>query len=121
MSRAGKTTLGIMTSLPYVLLGIYLVTMTFFVRETSHVQYGSLTIPVMPDVLWMLFVLLLAGLLAFGLLVWYMVHAFQNPDLNRQERISWMVLMAIASFVICPLYFYSRIWKTHDTLYMAAS
>ena len=121
MSKAGKITLGIMTFLPYVLLGIYFVTMTFFVQETSHLQYGRLTIPVMTDVVWMLFILILAGLLAFGLLVWYIIHAFHNPDLGQQERATWIILMALVSFIICPLYFYSRIWKTHDTLYMAAS
>jgi hypothetical protein len=121
MSKAGKITLGILTFLPYLLLGIYFVTMTFFIKDVQPVRYGQIAFPLMTNVIWLLFMVILAGILAFGLLVWYIVHAFHNSELNSQEKFTWMILMALASFVICPLYWYSRIWKTHDTLYMAAS
>jgi hypothetical protein len=121
MSKAGKISLGVFTFLPYLLLGIYFVTMPFFIKDIHPVQYGHIPFPLMTDVIWMLFILILAGVFAFGLLVWYIIHAFHNTELNTQERYTWISLMILVSFVICPLYWYSRIWKTHDTLYMAAS
>ena len=121
MSKAGKITLGILTFLPYLLLGIYFITMTFVLKDSTPVQYGRIPFPLMTNVVWMLFILLLAGLLSFGLLMYYIVHAINNPELGSQEKISWVLFMVIISGVTCPLYWYSRIWKTHDTLYMAAS
>ena len=121
MSKAGKITLGILTFVPYLLMGIYLITMTFFLHDAPTVQYRAIPFPLMTDVVWMLFILLIAGILSFGLLVYYIVHAINNPELGTQEKISWVLFMVIISGVTCPLYWYSRIWKAHDTLYMAAS
>ena len=121
MSKAGKISLGILTFLPYLLMGVYFTTMTFFLHDTPSVQYGAIPFPLMTNVVWMLFILLVAGLISFGLLVFYIVHAVNNPELGTQEKVSWVLFMVIISGVTCPLYWYSRIWKAHDTLYMAAS
>jgi len=121
MSKAGKITLGTLTFLPYLLLGIYFFSMTFILNDSVPVQYGRIPFPLMTNVVWMLFILLLAGLLSFGLLVYYFVHLYNNPELGKQEKLSWGIFMLLLSGIACPLYWYSRIWKTHDTLYMAAS
>jgi hypothetical protein len=121
MSRNGKIMLGILTLMPYLLIGTYLFTMTFFIHDFTPVQYGKIPFPLMTNVVWLLFILIIAGLLCFGLLVYYIVHVHDNQELGQNEKTTWVVCMLLLSGIACPLYWYNRIWKTHDMLSMATS
>ena len=121
MSKASKNTLGILTFLPYALLAVYFFSMTFLLKDAVPQQFGKIPFPLMTDVVWMLFILLLAGLLGFGLLIYYIVHVVNNTHMDRNEKMIWVILMILLSGVFCPVYWYMKILKTHDTLTMSAT
>lgn len=56
-------------------------------------------------------VLLVLFVMAFGLLslafwVWMLIDAVQNPGLDQNERIVWIIVVALTHFIGALIYFF---------------
>ena len=50
-------------------------------------------------------------LLGFGLVVFYLLHAIRNGSFTTQERMLWVVLLAVFGMASMPVYWYAQFWK----------
>ncbi len=121
MTKGDKIILGIFTFLPFLLLCIYFFTIIVLVRDAVLSETVNMPFPVFGDVLGVVITALALGLLSFGLLVYYLIHAINNQEIDTNERLLWVVLFVLASIASFPIYWYMRIWKRNEMLTMAAS
>jgi hypothetical protein len=121
MTRASRIWLGIFTFLPIVLLFVYLFLIVFLVRDAIRYGDEDMPFPILPEVLWMIILALSGGLLSFGLLVYYIIHAINNKKIDSNERILWILIFLVGNIIAFPIYWFMRIWKDPESLSMAAN
>ena len=117
MSRSGKFLLGILTFLPFILFAIYIaffITMFFDIVRYQHAEddpafFFANFYPV-------LVVGILMGLTSLGLLIYYLIHAINNKQLDSSERLVWILVFIFAGMIGFPIYWYMRIWKQPDLI-----
>ena len=119
MNKSNKVLSGIFAFLPLVLLVVYLLSMvTFFVRFFQDVQLheGVEQFPVsgVASLAGIIISAILLGLLSLGVMVYFIIHALNNTDINRDERIVWILVFIFVGTVTFPVYWYMRIWKQKD-------
>ena len=110
MSKTAKVILGIITILPFIFFAIYLSYIFQFVREV--VLFHRTTPEDVFFQMWPAFIYI--GLLVvdkIGLLVYYIIHAVNNKQIDSTERIVWVLVFIFFFFFGYPIYWYLRIWK----------
>lgn len=120
MSRGKKIILGIISFIPLLLFVIYLVTMVSFIigfiREVDlHGEPQDFPFGEAAGLVTLVVSSVLLGLLALGVMVYFIVHAINNPLINRDERIIWVLVFVFVGMVTFPVYWYLRIWRSPDT------
>ncbi len=80
MTKGHKIILGIFTFLPFILMVLYFGTIVLLVRDALVYRDEDMPFPIVGDVLWLVIMALLAGLLSFGLMIYYIIHAINNPQ-----------------------------------------
>lgn len=79
----------------------------FLVSLVMAVSRGNLTLTAP-----YLFVLHLVTIaLVFGLLVFYVWHAFHNKEIETARRYLWIIAFLIGHFVVFFFYWYWHVWK----------
>jgi len=121
MTKGHKNILGIFTFLPVILMLIYLAAIVVLVRDALVFKDEDMPFPILGDVLWLVIVALIMGLLSFGLMVYYIIHAINNPQIDNNEKIIWVLLFVIVSVFSFPIYWYLRILKRHEIVTMSAT
>jgi NADH:ubiquinone oxidoreductase subunit 6 (subunit J) len=121
MTKGQKNILGIFTFLPAILMLIYFVAIIVLIRDALVFKDEDMPFPILGDVLWLVILALLMGLLSFGLMVYYIIHAINNPQIDNNEKIIWVLLFVLASVVSFPIYWYMRIFKRHEIITMSAT
>lgn len=121
MTKGHKIILGIFTFLPFVLLVLYFGTIVLLVRDALVFRDEDMPFPIVGDVLWLVIMALMAGLLSFGLMVYYIIHAINNPQMDNNEKIVWVLLFVLVNVVSFPIYWYMKIWKRHEIVTMSAT
>jgi hypothetical protein len=53
-------------------------------------------------------------LMAFALLVYYVVHAAKTDRLGGDERTVWIVVLVIGTMFAAPVYWYLYVWREGD-------
>lgn len=97
MKKPTKKLLGLITLMPYTLLGLLFIDFLIYPQELlagkwlTHVQVGSL--------LW------IVGLLAF-----YFHHLYRVKQVDVEKRILWAVVLLIGNVFTMPIYWYKYIW-----------
>ena len=114
MTKGHKIILGIFTFLPFILLVLYFGTIVLLVRDALVYRDEDMPFPIVGDVLWLVIMALLAGLLSFGLMIYYIIHAINNPQVDNNEKIVWVLLFVLVNVVSFPIYWYMRIWKRQE-------
>ena len=112
MSRSQKFFLGILTFLPFILFAIYIaffITLFFdFFRQPQvledHEFFFANFYPVAA-------IGLLMALSSLGLLIYYIIHAVNNKQIDSSERLIWILVFIFAGMIGFPIYWYMRIWK----------
>jgi hypothetical protein len=110
MSKTAKIILGIITILPFIFFAIYLSFIFQFVREL--VLFRRTTPEDVFFQMWPAFIYI--GLLVvakIGLLVYYIIHAVNNKQIDSTERIVWVLVFIFAGMIGYPIYWYMRIWR----------
>ena len=60
-------------------------------------------------------VALLMVITNLGALIYFIIHAVNNPATDSTERIVWILVFIFAGVIGFPVYWYMRIWKTGDS------
>ena len=121
MTKTSRFWLGILTFLPIVLLFAYMFSVAFIVVDA--VRYGdeSMPLPILSNILWMVIIALVLGMLSFGLLVYYVIHAINNKNIDSNERVIWVLIFVVGTIVAFPIYYFMRILKEPEHLSMSAT
>lgn len=121
MTNGHKNILGIFTFLPVILLMIYLAAILVLVRDALVFKDEDMPFPILGDMLWLIILALILGLLSFGLMVYYIIHAINNTQIDNNEKIIWVLLFVIVNVVSFPIYWYLRILKRNEIVTMSAT
>ena len=121
MTKGNKIILGVFTFLPFVLICLYMISVTLLVKNTLLSHHTDMPFPILGDVVSIVIVTLALGLLSFGLLIYYIVHALNNPEIDGNEKVFWAIVFVFASIIGFPVYWYLRIWKRNEMLTMSAT
>ncbi len=121
MTKTSRVWLGILTFLPIALLFAYKFSVAFIVRDAIRYGDEDMPLPVLSGVFWMVMIALLLGLLSFGLMIYYIIHAINNKKLDSNERIIWVFIFLALSIVAFPIYYFMRIVKEPEHLSMSAT
>lgn len=115
MSNSSKIILGIITLLPFIFMGAYLVWfMSFFVQMSNNAGMhdpDAMPRQVFGNMIWMFLFLGMAMLISIGLMIYYVVHAVNNKKIDSNERLVWILVFIFANMIGYPIYWYMRIWK----------
>jgi len=106
MTKGQKLFLGIASVVPV----IYVLALIFTpLKETFSLD---LTSPNTPD--WIIYFTAFNFLmyLYIGLLTaFYLIHLLGNPDMKREEKITWALLLIVGSVFVIPVYWFLKIWR----------
>jgi hypothetical protein len=112
LNRVQKIVLGIFTFLPFLLIPI-------FIWQIFH-NIGSAIFFDNPDqdprdfifpILSFIFPIILMGVGALALTIFYIVHVILNKGLEPTEQILWILLFIFFGFLAFPAYWIIRIWN----------
>lgn len=116
MSRNSKILLGIVSFLPLVTLIAYLISFfTFFMRFMPAMAEQQK--PPAEFFRYMLIIIISAivmALISIGLLVYFLIHSINNPAVNKDERIMWILLFIFVGMISMPIYWYMRVWDVPE-------
>ncbi|WP_336517883.1 hypothetical protein [Pollutibacter soli] len=121
MTKGNKIILGIFTFLPFIFICFYFLSVVLMVRDAIISDIRGDEFPVVGDVLSVVITALALGLLSVGLLVYYIIHALNNMEMETNEKLMWVVAFVLINIVAFPVYWYLRIWKRHENLTMATA
>ncbi len=118
MTKTKKIWLGIFTFLPFVFIFLYIATFFLlfagvFVVEQTGMQNEA---PVFLLVNFGLAFLSmgLAVITSFALMIYYIIHASNNPKFDSNDRLLWILIMVFAHQIGYIIYWYLKIWKEDD-------
>ena len=112
MSKSSKVLLGLLSILPLILGAVIIIQVFVLFPEMiawSHDEPDPYTVfttftPVFVTGL-------IAGVLAVGLLIFFIVHMLNNKKIESGERLIWIIVFLLAGAIGYPIYWYLRIWK----------
>lgn len=120
MTKSGKSVLGFFTILPMALTFTCLLIAAFLIKN-SIVNGIEASPDSLADVFWILIIFLTVGIITFGLLVYYIIHALNNAEIDNNEKIVWIIAFLMGNILIFPVYWYMRIWKNHIESFISAN
>ena len=115
-SKAQKVVLGIFTVLPFILFPfIFVEIFHFVINVIASSNNGEPDVAgILTSVLSFLVPIVLIGILSLALLIFYIVHAVSNKGIEPMEQLLWVLLFIFFGIVAFPIYWFMRIWNTHD-------
>ena len=116
MNTTAKVILGIFTFLPVILLILFIYNIFSAVLhfapqiDSGHMQKPT-TEEIMNIIAPLALYIILMSLVTLGLLVFYIVHAVNNKNIDSSERVIWVLLFVFIGLIAFPIYFFARINK----------
>jgi hypothetical protein len=115
-SKAQKVVLGIFTLVPFILFPVILLEIFQFVinivATSSHGEPEPADI--LASVLAFIVPIIALALLSLALLIFYIVHVVSNKSIEPMEQLMWVLLFIFFGIIAFPIYWFMRIWNTHD-------
>jgi len=116
MTKNKKVLLGILSFLPFIFFIVYMSTFLSFMFEmVRHEEFsdGGSEFPAefTSNIIGIVVSAIIMGLLSLGVLVFFIIHAINNPIVKSDERIIWILLFIFLGMVVFPIYWYMKIWK----------
>ena len=114
MSPSKKIWLGILTFLPFVLFIAYFVLFfTVFIgniHQFEQTQNGDEFPLKLIQSLFLIFIpIIIAGILSIAIMIYYIVHANNNPDNDSGKKIMWIIILIFVSSIGCVVYYFVEI------------
>ena len=117
MKMFWKIVLGIVTIMPIILFGSMFA--IFFSQmfnksmfQQAHTPVAPGTFPPMPKVMMVMFgIEIVAFMIIFALLIFYIINVFKNPKLPKDKRALWAVVLFLGHVISMPVYWYLYIWR----------
>ena len=115
MSSSKKTLLGILSFLAVVLIGAWIYyyvrwIMDFIPNAPSYENNPELVLENVSGLIGTTFALLLpAGLISLGLLIYYIIQIVNNHAMDTGERVVWIVTLILFCPLTFPIYWLMRV------------
>ena len=114
MNQSGKIALGIITVVPLILAAIIVsstIGMVLDIVETMPDHGEPEPFLLFGDMFYLVGLTSITGLLAFALMIYYIIHAINNKRLDKNLQVIWILILIFASGIGTIIYWYLNIWK----------
>lgn len=116
MTKQKKLFLGILTFLPLLCVVIYIICLSLYMFSFVKVldaQAGDPNVadpsPFLAFFGIMFIMIFLAIVLSIGLLIYYIVHANNNPKFDSNQKLMWILVLVFASGIGNMVYYFVAI------------
>lgn len=98
MKTTMKKLVGLITFMPFTLLGVLFIDFLVYPKELladkylEHVQACTF--------IWII-----------GLLAFYFIHLFRTRIIDEEKRVLWAIVLLVGNVVTMPIYWYRHIWQ----------
>lgn len=121
MSTSKKIWLGILTFLPFVLFIVYLVLFfTFFIGNIHHLEQtqhnDEFPVALIQSIVLVFIPIFIASILSLAIMIYYIVHANNNPNNDSGKKIMWIVILIFVSSIGCVVYYFVEILPSNNKL-----
>lgn len=112
LSKTQKIVVGIFTLLPFILVPFFLIQIFIFVMDmVAHEHQEPDATVILAGVFSFLVPIIITGVISFGLLIFYIIHAVSNKSITGTEQVIWILVFIFASTLGFPIYWVMRIWN----------
>lgn len=121
MSTSKKIWLGILTFLPFVLFIVYLVLFfTVFIGNIHHLEQtqhnDEFPVALIQSIVLVFIPIFIASILSLAIMIYYIVHANNNPNNDSGKKIMWIVILIFVSSIGCVVYYFVEILPSNNKL-----
>ena len=114
MTKNKKILLGVITILPFAFIILYVIVFFgMFITMPIMLETGNEPNPLIffsSFSLAFIFIFI-AVVISIGLMIYYIIHAANNPTFNSNDRLLWILVMVFAHQIGYIIYWYLKIWK----------
>ena len=103
MKKTGKIIIGILTVLPIVYIIYFIASFFNFSNDLENFEL-------------MMMLHLFTMVLTIGLLIFYIVNAYNSKKLTTDKRSLWIIILFLGSFIAMAIYWYLYIWKSRPDI-----
>ncbi len=121
MSTSKKIWLGILTFLPFVLFIVYLVLFfTVFIGNIHELEQthhsDEFPIALIQSLVLVFIPIIIASILSLAIMIYYIVHANNNPNNDSGKKIMWIIILIFVSSIGCVVYYFVEILPSDNKL-----
>ncbi len=98
----------ILSFLPLLLIAFVIIA---YIVAVLVIGEGIMTTPEIIAMICLLAVAVVAVILTFVLMIWYMIKACKNPDLSTGMKVLWCALLYCFNLLIYPVFWFMYIRK----------
>lgn len=117
MKNSTKVWLGILTFLPMFLIFAYIIYIfTAFIPTAIRLEDSHQEVPVafFQSISIMIIFILLAIIIKMGIMIYYIVHASNNPKNENNTKIMWIVLLVLVGTISSIVYYFLEILPSKE-------
>lgn len=117
LNKPAKMVLGVLTILPLIIMIALVIFgfiqfLSFFSTENQNPMMPMMYLSYLGYAIPFLF---FYSLFYLGLGIFYVIHMFQNPLLDTEKRMLWIVVLITLNGLSMPVYWYIHLWKSHSS------
>ncbi len=120
MSNSKKLWLGILTFLPFILVFIYFVLFfTVFlgnIHQLEQTHQNEFPFEIVKSLFTMFIPIFLSIVISLIIMIYYIVHANNNPDNDNGKKIMWTLLLIFVTSIGSLVYYFVEILPTNNKL-----
>jgi NADH:ubiquinone oxidoreductase subunit 6 (subunit J) len=117
MKKSTKIWLGILTFLPMFLIFAYIFYIfTAFIPTAMRLEDSHQEVPMelFQSISVMILFIVLAIIIKMGIMIYYIVHASNNPKNENNTKIMWIVLLVLVGTISSIVYYFLEILPSKD-------
>ena len=117
MKQSTKFLLGILTFLPLILILTYIsFIFTNFIPTAIRLEHSNQDFPLelFQSLSIMIFTIVIALIFKLGIMVYYIVHASNNPKNETNTKIMWIVFLVLVGTMSSIVYYFLEILPSGD-------
>ena len=117
MKNSTKVLLGILTFLPMLLLLTYIVFIfAAFIPTAIQLENSHQDVPIelFQSLSVMILIIVIAMIIKLGIMIYYIIHASNNPKNENNTKIMWIVLLVLVGSISSIVYYFIEILPSKD-------